>query len=265
MCTPVSLLKESFPPKPKFSVDDIPDLTGRIIIVTGGNTGIGKETVKALLSHNAKVYMAARSKEKAEAAIQELKETTGKEAIFLPLDLADLPTIKASAEEFLRGVMTPPMDQLTKQGYDLQFGTNTLGHIYFTKLLLPALFAGAESSHDGKARVVNTSSSAHLLASGLDFTTLKDGRNRRKMSATSLYSQSKFGNVVFSNELARRYGDKGIVSVALNPGNLQSDLQRHLSSAEKAVVSLILHPTARGALTQLYAGTTADAAELNGK
>ncbi|KAG6834050.1 hypothetical protein H0H93_012318 [Arthromyces matolae] len=155
-------------------------------------------------------------------------------------------------------------------------GLRTLaGHIYFTKLLLPALFAGAESSHDGKARVVNTSSSGHLLASGIDFTTLKDGRDRRKMFAFSLYAQSKFGNIVFSNELARRYGDKGIVSVALNPGNLRSDLQRHLSFVEKAMIyhivlslatqSWMLHPTARGALTQLYAGTTADAAELNGK
>ncbi|KAG6823031.1 hypothetical protein H0H92_011664 [Tricholoma furcatifolium] len=94
-----SYLSQSFPPKSAFSVNDIPDLTGRVMIVTGANTG--KETAKALLAHNAKVYIAARNKEKTEAAIEDLRATTGKEAIFLKVDLADLPSIKAGAEEFL--------------------------------------------------------------------------------------------------------------------------------------------------------------------
>jgi len=117
-----STISQMFPPKTKFTVDDIPDLSGQVIIVTGANTGIGKESAKviptlhhsslifiytdiyvqALLAHNAKVYIAARSREKSEAAIQELRDATGKEAIFLPLDLGDLKTIKAAAEEFLR-------------------------------------------------------------------------------------------------------------------------------------------------------------------
>ena len=115
-----STISQMFPPKTKFTVDDIPDLSGQVIIVTGANTGIGKESVKvipplhhsyliltllyvqALLAHNAKVYIAARSREKSEAAIQELRGATGKEAIFLPLDLGDLKSIKAAAEEFLR-------------------------------------------------------------------------------------------------------------------------------------------------------------------
>lgn len=98
------LFDQSRPPKPTFSIDDIPDLTGKVIIVTGGNTGVGKETIKALLRKNAKVYMAARSKGKAEQAIAELKGETGKEAIFLELDLANLKSIKKSAEEFQRCV-----------------------------------------------------------------------------------------------------------------------------------------------------------------
>ncbi len=135
-------IQQSFPPKSKFSVDDIPDLAGRVVIVTGawnpfqaldafradvfalggGNVGIGYETVKvresfqnvpdtelrptatlqALLQHGAKVYLAARSKEKAETAIASLKEATGKEAIFLELDLSSLSSVKKAADEFLR-------------------------------------------------------------------------------------------------------------------------------------------------------------------
>lgn len=97
----LSLLGQSFPSESKFHVDDIPDLTGKVMIVTGANTGIGKETAKALLNHNAKVYIAARSQEKAEVAIKDLKNSTGKEALFLKLDLANLKSVKASAEEYL--------------------------------------------------------------------------------------------------------------------------------------------------------------------
>lgn len=95
---------QSRPPKPKFGIDDIPDLTGKVIIVTGGYTGVGYETVKPLLVKNAKVYIAARSKSKADAAIQKLKDETGKEALFLELDLASLKAVKKAAEEFARHV-----------------------------------------------------------------------------------------------------------------------------------------------------------------
>ncbi|KDR82948.1 hypothetical protein GALMADRAFT_220948 [Galerina marginata CBS 339.88] len=272
-----SLISQSWPPKSKFSVDDIPDLTGKVIIVTGANTGVGKETAKALLAHNAKVYVAARSREKAERAIKDLENETGKEGIFLELDLSDLKSVKASAEEFLSkeeelhvlfnnaGVMVPPLADLTAQGYDLQFGTNVLGHFYFTKLLLPALLAGAKSSPDGKARVVNTSSSASVLTSNIDFNTMKNTPARRKKSTDMLYAQSKLGNVLFANELARRYGDQGIISTSLNPGNLRSDLQRHLTGIRAGLVGLFLHPVEFGALTQLYAGTSPQGIEMNGK
>ena len=96
------LYDQSRPPKPKFNIDDIPDLTGKVIIVTGGNAGVGKETVYALLRKNAKVYMASRSRTRAEPAIAELKEKTGKEAIFLQLDLASLKSVRRAAEEFQR-------------------------------------------------------------------------------------------------------------------------------------------------------------------
>ncbi|KAG9041745.1 hypothetical protein FS837_011813 [Tulasnella sp. UAMH 9824] len=226
----LELLSEVFPPKSHFDPQrDMPDLTGKVVIVTGGNNGIGKETVKELLKKNAKVYLAARSRERGEAAVKELHAATGKTAQFLELDLASLDKTTASAKEFMSkenalhilfnnaGVMKTPIDELTAEGYDLQWGTNTLGHAHFTICLIPALLEGAKTSSDGKARVVNVSSDA-AYGSCINWDTLRDGPERRKLSPLSLYFQSKFGNYVFSCELARRYGDQGIISNALSPG-----------------------------------------------
>lgn len=253
----------------------MPDLTGKIAIVTGANTGIGKETAKVLLQHNAKVYVAARSKERAEQAIDEIKEQTGHQAQFLYLDLGSLKSVKAAAEEFLSqesqlhmlfnnaGVMHPPMTALTTEGYDLQFGTNVLGHFYFTKLLLPVLVSTAQSSPEKNVRVVNTSSWSHHVAY-LDFDTFKDTPARKRKSSDWLYGQSKFGNIVFSNELARRYGDQGIVSTSLHPGAIYTDLQRN-ESLPKGLMKKSLYTVEKGALSQLRAGTAPEAAAWNGK
>jgi len=272
-----SVISQVFPPKSKFNVEDIPDLTGKVIIVTGANTGIGKETAKALLAHNAKVYIAVRNEEKAKSAIAELKEQTGKEAFFLKLDLADLESVKSSAEEFISketelhvlfnnaGIMMTPIEQLTTQGYDLQFGTNVLGHFYFTKLLLPTLLATAKISPDVKVRIVNTASLTHVRCSGIDFNTFKEGPARKKKGTEWLYSQSKLGNILVSNEFARRYGDQGIISTSLHPGIINTDLKRHMSSFLQFMIGALLVSPSFGALTQLWAGTSPQGEELNGK
>ncbi|KAF5342505.1 hypothetical protein D9611_001521 [Ephemerocybe angulata] len=272
-----NFIDQAYPPKARFSTSDIPDLTGEVAIVTGANTGVGKVTAKELLSHNAKVYFAARDKTRAEQAIEELKEETGKEGIFLQLDLSDLHSVKRAVEEFQKqetqlhilfnnaGVMEPPIEQLTKQGYDLQFGTNVLGHFYLTKLLLPSLLAA--KALNGKAgRVIHTSSLSATFANTLEFNTFIDGPARRKLGKRPLYNQSKLGNVVISNEFARRYGEQGLISAAVNPGNLKSDLQRHVGRVPKAIMTfLFLHPIEFGALTQLWAGTTEEGSNMNGK
>ncbi|KAI0345469.1 NAD(P)-binding protein [Trametopsis cervina] len=274
MGTQFSVVAQMFPPKPKWGVNDIPDLSGKVMIVTGGNTGVGKETVKALLAKNAKVYIATRNKEKSLSTIQDLQRETGKEALFLPLDLADLKSVKASAEEFLSkenklhvlfnnaGVMEYPIEQLTAQGYDMTFGVNVIGHWYFTELLMPALIAATVDGE--RARVVTTSSSANYLET-LHWDTFTDTPQRRKMRLDALYNQSKHGNVVVARELARRYADKGVVSISVNPGNLRTELQRNLVGVKKFIISQILYPAPMGALTQLYAGTDPHAAELNGE
>ncbi|VDB92602.1 unnamed protein product [Peniophora sp. CBMAI 1063] len=264
-----------FPPKPKWGVEDIPDLSGKVMIVTGGNAGVGKETVKALLLHNAKVYMASRNSEKARAAIDELRQETGKEAIFMQLDLSDLESIKQAAAVFLSqetvlhvlfnnaAVMACPISDLTKQGLDMQLGTNVLGHFYLTQLLMPALLAVNANDSREKARIVITSSSANYLTT-LDLGCFEDNPKRRSMQPMDLYNQSKHANVIHARELARRYGDQ-VVTTSVNPGNLRTDLQRYLSGIQKSLISKILYPAPYGALTQLYAGTAPEAADLNAK
>ncbi|KAG8951658.1 hypothetical protein FRC03_012477 [Tulasnella sp. 419] len=149
--------------------------------------------------------MGSRSKERAEAAISELKEETGKEAIFLQLDLADLDAVSRAADEFnsklevlfnSAGLGFPPIDQLTTDRYDVQFGTNVLGHAHFTLCLIPELLEGAKASPDGKARVIHTSSSgAYMVESdGIQYNTLRGGPARRKLGSQALYFQSKYGS-----------------------------------------------------------------------
>ncbi|KZT52555.1 NAD(P)-binding protein [Calocera cornea HHB12733] len=276
-------LSEMLPPKAKWLPEDMPDLTGKVAIVTGGNTGIGFVTCKYLLKKNCTVYLFCRSASKAAAAIASLKEATGKEAHFVAADLSDLPSIKACAAEFTAkeqrldilfcnaGVMMCPMDQLTKQGYDMQFGTNVLGHAYLDLLLLPLLQSTAKAH--GPVRIVTTASNGHLGApkGGFDYATVKDGPVRRKMSTVTAYFQSKWGNVVWAKELGRRYGGEGIVSISLNPGIIRTELVRHLKPGFQSgfIAWFSYHmgfpADPLGAVTQLYAGTAPEAASLNGQ
>ncbi|KAF8601527.1 NAD(P)-binding protein [Ceratobasidium sp. AG-I] len=282
-----SLYYETFPGKPRWSVDQIPDLTGQTIIVTGGNAGIGRETCKALLNKGANVYIAARDKKKVDQAIEWLtKETGGKSAYFLELNLADLSSVRRAAEDFKRkeqelhvlfnnaGVMVSPVEQKTTNGYDLQFGTNVLGHYLFTTLLLPVLIHTAKVSPltNGTARVINTSSSAHWIAprGGIDYTTLTPNNPEaeeacRKLGSARLHGQSKWGVIAFSAELARRYGPQGIISTSLHPGAVRNTWHDSLTGIWAWLVNLTTRPTAWGALTQLYAGTSPEGVGFSGK
>jgi retinol dehydrogenase 12 len=189
---------------------------------------VGKELAQILYSHNAKVYVAARSEEKAKRAIELIEaafpKSTG-QLIFLHLDLDDLTTIKKSAEEFLSkekkldvlwnnaGVMIPPQGSKTKQGYELQLGTNNLAPFLFTKLLTPILASTAKMSPPGTVRVVWVSSGAAQSFSptnGVDMDNL-DYKNDK--AAWHKYGVSKAGNYLHSVEYARRYQGDGLISV----------------------------------------------------
>ncbi|KAH8992672.1 NAD(P)-binding protein [Lactarius akahatsu] len=280
----IGTIGQLFPPKPTWTAADVPDQTGKTVIVTGGNGGIGRETARVLLSKGARVYIATRSEEKSQKAIEELKKETGKDSIFfLKLDLADLVSIKATAEEYISketelhtlynngGVMNSPIDHVTTQGFDMQFGTNVLGHFYLTKLLLPVLTATAKKTPAGTVRVVNVSSIAHQYGApeGIRWATLAPGNDsleaRKELTSTKLYGQSKLGNILFSKELARRYGAGGIVSTSLHPGVIHTDLGRYSGSFLNWIGQMIGYDVSYGAITSLYAGTAPAAGELNGK
>ncbi|KAJ7494226.1 NAD(P)-binding protein [Mycena galericulata] len=256
----------------------------KIVLVTGGNVGIGYYTVKELLLKNAKVYLAARSAQKGAAAIQQLETETSKKAIFLQLDLSDLASVRRTATTFLEqesrldilfnnaGVMACPTGLLTAQNHDLQFGTNVIGHYFLTELLLPALALSYETNKV-PARIINTSSSGHKDAStGIDFVSLKSGPARdawlKKFSGTAatwrLYGESKLGNIIVSNYFARTHADI-LVSCALHPGSVRIDLQKHLSGWMQRMLDLGLPAAPIGAYTQLWAGTTAPPKQITGQ
>ncbi|TFY66215.1 hypothetical protein EVG20_g4874 [Dentipellis fragilis] len=249
----LNFLINSFPPKPTWSVADMPDLEGKVVIVTGGNAGIGKETTKNLLWKGAKVYIASRSEERiCQAAAGEfLSKETKLDILF---DNG--------------GVMCPPLDAFTAQGYDMQFGTNVLGHFYLNKLLLPVLLSTAEAvkrrGEDPDVRIVNTSSYAHMFLKTLEFDTFKDSPNRRKADPMALYGQSKFGGIVMAKELAKRYGDKGITSNSFHPGNIKTGITNNISYLEKKFLDMIMYDVSYGVLTGLYAAVSPEAKAHNG-
>ncbi|KIJ39343.1 hypothetical protein M422DRAFT_257960 [Sphaerobolus stellatus SS14] len=277
-CFPDSIISQLFPPPSTFDpLRDIPDLTGKVAIVTGGAVGIGYHTVLALLQKNVKIYIATRSETKVNEAIRKLQEETGREAIFVHLDLADLASVRravrelANKEEKLDIYSTT--HQLTAQGYDLHFGTNVLGHYYFTSLLKPLLKRSTQLNRE-KARVVFTSSNAFEYApgDGIEFDVLKDGPARDakikeygfssipgKGAVWKIYGLSKFTANIFQRDHADEFS-----SYSVHPGGIQSELTRHSNSFEQLLSKAVMKPTPMGALTQLYAGTMPEAGNVPG-
>jgi len=253
--------------------NNIPDQSGKTIIVTGANAGIGFETALALYEAGAHVVLACRSIDNANRAISKLKEKGGKGTLeAMQLDLADLNAIKQSAGDFLKthqqldglinnaGVMVPPASK-TAQGYELQFGVNFLGHFALTGYLYPLLNATPNS------RIVTVSSLAYLRGA-IDFENLHTEKGYDPMRE---YAQSKLADIYFTRELQRRIiaaGDQ-TVSIAAQPGANKTELARHMDpgayEAAKKRVGELMDPW-QGALPSLFAATDPDAkpAELYG-
>ena len=213
------------------------DLTGRTAIVTGGAGGIGLETARVLAEAGAEVVIAARNPEAAEAAVQEIERTAPGKAQWEALDLASLDSVRAFAARWgdrpldllinNAGVMATPQGT-TADGLETQIGVNHFAHYLLTMLLIPALEAGHRRS--GKfSRVVALSSGAHRL-SGIDF---DDPHYRtRDYNKWESYGQSKTANALFAIGLTDRFRDRGIVSNAVMPGVISTNLSRHLSAEE---------------------------------
>ena len=240
-----------------FSAQDVPDLTGQTAIVTGASSGIGTETAKALIAHGARVILAVRDEAKGRNAAKAMPGPGGAEVAVL--DLASLDSVRAFARDWSRqpidllinnaGVMIPPLSR-TADGFELQFGTNHLGHFALTNLLLPNV----------TGRVVTVSSSAHRYGR-IDFDDLN--WEHRRYRAWRAYGQSKLANLLFTAELQRRLTEAGspVLSMAAHPGYAATNLQSHSDSRlmEFAMGTLgnrlIAQDAASGALPTLYAAT----------
>lgn len=261
-------------PAPTFTDANLPSQAGRVFIVTGGYAGVGKELSQMLYAHHGTVYIAGRSKDKADAAIAAIKANTPSSdgrLEFLQLDLADLPTIKASAEDFLRreqrldvltnnaGVMTPPVGSKTEQGYELQWGTNVMGPWLFTHFLTPLLAKTAASSPAGSVRVTWAASLATMFSPKGGVAWDKNEGPKIHGNPPVDYAQTKAANAMLALEWTARNAGNGVVSNAWNPGNLTSELQRHQKGIEKMVTKLLVYPTIFGGYTELFAGWSEEA------
>lgn len=243
----------------KWSSSDIGDQSGRVAIVTGANTGIGLSTAEELSRHGARVVMACRSVERARTAAAHIASgNPAGSVVVLELDLADLASVRGFAEQFRRrfdrldllinnaGTMLPPLSR-TADGFEVQFGTNHLGHFALTARLLDLLKRTAGS------RVVTVASTGHRFAA-IDFDDLH--WRARRYQPIRAYFESKLANLLFTFELQRRFDQAGVQALALaaHPGWTGTDLLR-FSRVLQWLSGFLAMPPLQGALPTLYAAT----------
>ncbi|KAK7221392.1 hypothetical protein V2G26_009395 [Clonostachys chloroleuca] len=252
---------------------DIPPLTNKVILVTGGTAGLGKQSILELARHDpGHLWLAARNVTKAQQTVREVKEFVPNTRIsILELDLGSLRSVQRCASQFLEsssrldillnnaGIMAHP-ESVTADGYELQFGTNFLGHALLIRLLLPILQQTALQVRPEKVRIVCLTSGSHARAplAGIMFDTLKtDGSS---ISTVERYGQSKLANILYAKELARRHPEIEVASV--NPGMVRTGLtgvMRQNNLVYRVILS-ILSPligvsVEEGAKAQLWACT----------
>jgi len=245
-----------------WTTTDIPDQTGRTAVVTGANTGLGYETARALAAKGAHVVLAVRNLDKGRAAADLIgKATPGAVVSVQELDLTSLESVRAAADQLRSrhevidllinnaGVMMTPK-ATTKDGFELQFGTNHLGHFAFTGLLLDRVLAGPAS------RVVTVSSVGHRFArTGIRFDDLQWDRDYNRVGA---YGQAKLANLMFTYELQRRLRGTTTIAAAAHPGGSRTELTRNLPSvvaAASKIIEPLFQDAAMGALPTLRAAT----------
>ena len=248
-------------PNKGFTEKDVPDQSGKTIVITGANTGLGYEAARVLAGKNARVIIACRSPQKAQAAIERILALhPGAEVEALELDLSSLESVRRAASQLQReqgldvlinnaGIMVPPYE-LTADGFESQFGVNHLGPFAFTGLLLDKLRAKPG------ARVVNTSSIAHKR--GRIY--FDDINAERGYSAIPRYAQSKLANLYFAYELQRRLEAAGdpTLSLAAHPGIADTELSRYLPKGLMLMAPVfrpLFNSPAQGAWPTLAAAT----------
>jgi NAD(P)-dependent dehydrogenase (short-subunit alcohol dehydrogenase family) len=255
----------------KWTTADIPDQTGRVAVITGSNTGLGFETAAALAEKGAHVVLAVRNLDKGKDAELLIKRRSPNADLALQeLDLTSLASVRAAAEQLRAdhdridllinnaGVMYTPK-QTTKDGFELQFGTNHLGHFAFTGLLLDRMLPVAGS------RVVTVSSIGHRILADIHFDDLQWEHSYNRVRA---YGQAKLANLLFTYELQRRLAPHGTtIAAAAHPGGSNTELGRYMTGPLRPAVDLFFarlsQEAAMGALPTLRAAT--DPAVLGGQ
>ena len=218
-------------------------LDGKTVIITGANTGIGKETAIDLARRGARVIIACRSAEKGEEALMEVRAKSGNDhVVFRRLDLASLESVRQFASKVLEeeptidilvnnaGVMACPYSK-TEDGFEMQFGVNHLGHFLLTNLLLDRL------KESPAARIVNVSSTAHRRVDAINFDDLNSEKSYNRMAA---YGQSKLANILFTRSLAKRLVGTSVIANCLHPGVIRTELGRHFTSGIIGQVKLVV-------------------------
>ncbi|KAL2858453.1 hypothetical protein BJY01DRAFT_201251 [Aspergillus pseudoustus] len=265
----------AFSSKPKFVPStDIPSLKDKVILVTGGNSGLGKQSIIEFAKHEPReIWLAARDPRRAATALTSIKAHTPKsvDIKILELDLMSLASIKRAAEKFQSetsrldllvlnaGIMSVPAG-LTNEGYEIQFGTNHMGHALLAKLLIPVLLKTAELP-GSDVRVVVLTSHAHNYApkSGIQFDTLKN--HAEGMDTISRYGQSKLANLLWGRELGRHYPQLTVPLV--HPGLVRTNLATTMGESSFVMrilwwitSSIIGVDIETGTLNQLWAATS---------
>uniref|UniRef100_A0A8C8ZBK6 NADP-retinol dehydrogenase n=1 Tax=Prolemur simus TaxID=1328070 RepID=A0A8C8ZBK6_PROSS len=244
-------------------------LPGKVVVITGANTGIGKETARELARRGARVYIACRDVLKGESAASEIRaDTKNSQVLVRKLDLSDTKSIRAFAEGFLTeekqlhilinnaGVMMYPYSK-TADGFETHIGVNHLGHFLLTHLLVQRLKESAP------ARVVNLSSVAHHLGK----ICFHDLHGEKRYNRTFAYCHSKLANVLFTRELAKRLKGTGVTTYAVHPGIVNSELIRHsfLLCLLWRCFSLFVKTAREGAQTSLHCAMAEGLEPLSGK
>jgi retinol dehydrogenase 12 len=243
----------------------MPDLHGKVYLITGASSGIGRVTALRLAEQGAKVWLACRNLRKTEPLVSEIASTGGK-AELVELDLSDLESVRTCAARVLaageplhcliNNAGLAGKRGLSRQGFELTFAVNHLGHFLLTELLLSRLLAQPGAS------VVNVSSKAHYGARGIDFAALR--RPGKGIGAFGSYQVSKLCNVLHAKELARRYGPRGLRAYSLHPGVIKSDVWREIPQPFRYLLTRRMLSNEEGAKTTLYCATSAGLADKNG-
>jgi NAD(P)-dependent dehydrogenase (short-subunit alcohol dehydrogenase family) len=243
------------------------DLEGRVCVITGANTGIGRATADALARRGAKLVLACRSEERARPVADAIGAETGADVDVVALDLASLASVRAAADALLdrlpaihilinNGGLPGRRGAATADGFELAFGVNHMGHFLLTTLLLDRLRASAP------ARVVTVSSQSHYRAKRIDWDAVR--RPGKSLIGMREYEVSKLANVLFSAELARRTRDDGVTTYSLHPGVIASDIWRRIPWPVRPLVTRFMKTNEEGAATSIYCAASPQVADESG-